>query len=132
MRIKNSDPRIDTAIKSYKLVELPDGFTDKVMKSIRQEYPHYRFHLQFIDVAIPLFLSLFFLIFLGVCVWGMNLLDPLWLEYLRLEIEHIGKVIITAIRFEGNVLVIFIFLTLLVGSFTLIWLIYRPRKILRI
>lgn len=132
MRINNNDPRIDAAINSYPLVELPEGFSTRVINSIRRGYPQVRFRLQFIDLALPLFLSLFSLTVLSVGIWGMNQLDLLRFEYLKLEITHFLKMITPAIGFEVNLVILFTLAILLVGSLFTVWLINRPRKMLRI
>lgn len=132
MKISNNDPRIDIAINSYPMVDLPDGFTAKVMNTIRKEHPRFRFRLQFIDLALPMFLSLFSLTLLGVCAWGMNQLEPLWLEYLKLEITYSLRGLMLAIGFEDNFIILFSMMILLVGSLAVVWLINRPQKILRI
>ena len=132
MKIKNNDPRIDSAIKSHPIVDLPHGFTDRTITAIREEYPQIRFRLQFIDLALPMFLSLFSMIFLAVCVWGMNRLDHLWLEHLRLEVAHLVKLTIQGTGFEPNLLVLFSLMILMVCSLTMVWLINRPQKILRV
>jgi hypothetical protein len=132
MRIKNNDPRIDTAIESYPLVELPDGFATRIITTIREEHPRIRFRLQFIDLVLPMFMSLFSLILLGICSWGMIQLDPLQLEYFKLEISHFLRIMTPEIGFEVDLIILFIMMALLVGSLLIVWLIYRPRKILRI
>ena len=132
MKIDNNDPRIDIAIKSYSLTELPDGFTARVMNTIREEHPQVRFHLQFIDLAIPVFVSLFSLVLLGVCVWGTSQLDSLRLECLKLETDHFLRVMTHTIGFEANLVILFSMMIILFGSLLVVWLINRPRKMLRI
>jgi hypothetical protein len=132
MKIENNDSRIDFAIDSYPLVELPDGFTAGVINTIRKEHPRIRFRLQFMDIALPMFLSLFSLLLLGICLWGMNQLDPLWIEYLKLEIAHALKVMTPMVEYRVNLVTLFSMMIIMFGSLITVWVINRPRKILRI
>lgn len=132
MRKENNDSRIDFAIDSYPLVELPDGFTSRLINTIRNDYPRIRFRLQFIDFALPMFLSLFSILLLGICLWGLNQLDPMWIEYLKLEIDYALKVIMPMVEYRVSLVTLFSMGMILIGSLFTVWIINRPRKVLRI
>jgi len=132
MRKENNDSRIDFAIDLYPLVELPDGFTSRVINTIRNDYPRIRFRLQFIDFTLPIFLSLFSILLLGICLWGLNQLDPMWIEYLKLEIDYALKVITPMVEYRVSLVTLFSMGMILIGSLLTVWIINRPRKVLRI
>jgi hypothetical protein len=132
MKISSNDPRIDIALNSYPLVELPHGFTAQVISTIRKEYPRVRCRLQFLDFALPMFFSIFSLLLLGICAWGMNQLDPMWIEYLKLEIVYAMNAITPVIEYGVDLVTLFGIWMIMFCSLFTIYLIYRPRKILRI
>jgi hypothetical protein len=73
----NQDRLIDAAIQSYPLESLPSGFAKKTMHRLA---PRSRFHLEFLDLAIPTFLA-FCTAMLGVSViWITRQADFTWLS----------------------------------------------------
>jgi hypothetical protein len=89
------DLLVDAALDSYPVSPTPPGFTRRVMAQIRREQsvrkpasrPGGRFHLEFLDLALPAFFAGFaglgFIVLLGV----IALLNPLWLLRAQLQIR---------------------------------------------
>ena len=71
------DPRLDDALDSLPLAPLPRGFSHRVLAKI--EHPQVRFRLTFLDLALPVFFTLFAAIIVGAAVWISTTMDPLWL-----------------------------------------------------
>ena len=70
------DSRLDEALDSMPLVPLPEGFASRVIAKI--ERPQVRFRLTFLDLALPVFFTLFAAIIVGAAVWVYTTMDPLW------------------------------------------------------
>ena len=82
---------LDAALDSYPLAPLPDGFIHRTMYRVRVEnsfYPQTRpgFYLEFLDLALPLFLIVLVSTGIAVTLWIVALLDPVLLEIFRIEI----------------------------------------------
>jgi hypothetical protein len=75
--INHDDLRIEAALVSYPLFPLPPGFTRRVMAEIRSV--EMRFHLDFLDFALPAFIAFFFALLLFVLAWLIASLQPHWL-----------------------------------------------------
>ena len=78
------DPLIDTAFDSYPLAPLPSHFFQRTMVRIRPR-PH--FQLEFLDLALPAFISLFGVTVIGLVFWLANALNPLWLLDLQFRVQ---------------------------------------------
>jgi hypothetical protein len=84
MKKKMDDPRIDTAIKTYPVVNLPPGFVQRTMQRINIEV---RFQWQFIDIVLPVFFFLFALSIFVILAWLLQMINPLWLPQAELQIQ---------------------------------------------
>jgi hypothetical protein len=80
-----SDRQIDLALKSYPLAPLPQGFTLRLMKHIKQRQP--AFGLTLLDFLLPGFFGLFGMGTVAAVLLTLPLLDPLWLPKLRLAYQ---------------------------------------------
>ena len=74
------DPLIDAAFDSYPLAPLPSRFIRRTMGRIRP-----RFHLEFLDLALPAFIVLFAITVVSLGFWLVNALNPLWLLELQVR-----------------------------------------------
>jgi hypothetical protein len=74
------DSLIDAAFDSYPLAPLPPRFTRRTMAHI---FPRPRFRLEFLDLALPVFTTIFFISMTGLGVWLINFLNPFWLLELQ-------------------------------------------------
>jgi hypothetical protein len=77
-----SDSQIDSALDSYPLVPLPPRFIQRTMARI---HPRPRFHLEFLDLALPAFIILFGTIVTSLVFWLINTLNPLWMLELQVR-----------------------------------------------
>ena len=84
MTQKMNDRRIDAAIETYPIASLPSGFVQRTMKRINIEF---RFRWQFIDIVLPVFFFLFSLLCILVAAWLLQMIDPLWLPQVELQIR---------------------------------------------
>jgi hypothetical protein len=76
MKNEYYDKIIDAAIDTYPLVELPDGFLEKVIATADGEKKT-PFRLGFLEVAIPLFFMFFITMLSGITLWLLLNIDPL-------------------------------------------------------
>ena len=76
------DRMIDTALQSYPLAPLPKGFVARTM----QQTARPRFRLNFVDIVVPLFFSVFGIFALLLSLWFWSYIDPLWLAELQLRL----------------------------------------------
>lgn len=79
--MKDTERIIDTAIETYPLEDLPPGFVRKTMDQIA---PQPRFHLTFMDYALPAFFAFFSAIILFISYWILRGLNESWQFELRL------------------------------------------------
>ena len=125
------DPRIDEAINSIPLAELPEGFVPRTMDRIANQRKSIRFRFNFIDIALPAFFSIFLLVLLGVGQWVYNQINPRWLQYMQLEVAHYFKLVPSSsslgYQAEGIILLALVFF--LFSALMLIWVVSRPRQI---
>ena len=66
--------QIDAALESYPQAPLPARFLQRTMQRIRP-----RFRLEFLDLALPDFITLFLTTLIGLGFWVVSSLNPLWL-----------------------------------------------------
>lgn len=83
------DPRIDAAIESVPLADIPP---DLVANAVRQAKPHapapkFSFSISFLDVSIGAFLATFFTTLLIAVRWLFSTIDPLYVQRLHLELS---------------------------------------------
>jgi hypothetical protein len=86
--MNETDRLIDAALDSYPLAPLPPRFVRRTMAAIRAgspAFPRPKFRLEFLDVALPVFFGFFGVTILGLGLWFVNAINPLWL--LQLEIR---------------------------------------------
>jgi hypothetical protein len=131
MSTEINDPRIDIAIKSYPLAEVPDDFTIRTMALIREKHPQIRFRLQFIDLAVPLFSSLFLLLIFGVGAWGLDQFDSHRLDYLVREITYFSKILPSVTLYGVDIILLASLIFFLITSLLAIWFVSSPRKMPR-
>lgn len=124
-----NDPRIDEAINSIPLVELPTGFIARTMERIANQRKSIRFRFHFIDIALPAFFSIFLLVLLGVGLWGYNQINPRWFKYLQFEIAHYLKLIPSLKWYPSEGIILLALSLFLFGSLMVIWVASRPRQI---
>lgn len=79
------DPRIEAALESYPITPLPRGFVRRTMAQIEPSSPSFR--LDFLDVAIPLFLALFILTMGVIAMLILRTADPLWVLEIQLYLQ---------------------------------------------
>lgn len=79
-----SDPRfdadhvLDAAIDSYPLAPVPSGLVRRTLARI-QPRPVPRFRLEFLDIAVPLFIVLFGILTIWAAFWTLNYISPYWM-----------------------------------------------------
>ena len=78
------EPLIDAAFDSYPLAPLPSRF---VQRTIARIQPRPRFHLEFLDLALPAFIILFGITVISLGFWLVNTLNPLWLLELQVRTQ---------------------------------------------
>jgi len=78
------DHLIDSALNSYPLASLPSRFVQRTMARIQ---PRPRFHLEFLDLALPAFIIIFGITVIGLAFWLINTLNPLWLLELQVRAQ---------------------------------------------
>jgi len=76
------DMQIDLALNTYPLAPLPPGFIKHTMGRI---LPKPRFHLEFLDLALPAFIIFFVVIIIGLGFWLVSSLNPIWLLELQVR-----------------------------------------------
>ena len=79
---------IDTALETYPLVDLPPDFVRQTIAQIR---PTPRFHLTFMDYALPVFFSFFGAIILAVLFWMLNGLIATWSIELQARFSQLAQ-----------------------------------------
>ncbi len=79
-----NDPIIDQFLDQMPLEPLPANF---VQKTMRRAILEKHFRLRFIDFALPAFLICFLPVVAGVVWWMLQLIDPLWLAQMKLQIQ---------------------------------------------
>jgi hypothetical protein len=131
MRQDMDDPRIDSAINTYPMVELPEGFIAETMTRVENHRTSIRFRLHFIDLAMPVFLAVFLLVLIGIGMWGAEQIDPLWLRNMQLEIASLKIVVSPSISVIAQLTVVTSGFFLLIGSLMVIWVVSRPRSNVR-
>ena len=129
MKPEINDPRIDAAIDSYPLVELPKGFTARTLSKIGKQRKYIPFRLHFIDLALPVFTSLFILLVIGVGWWIVRQFDPHWVNYLNLEINYALKGILRSTWWMDEVVIQISSFSVMLGAMIVIWVANRPRKV---
>jgi len=121
--------RIDDAIKSIPLAELPEGFVPRTMERIAIQRKSIRFRVQFIDIALPAFFSIFLLVLLGVIRWGYDQIDPRWFQYVHLELAHYLKSTSSWTRVQAEGIILLALAFFLFGPLMVIWVMSRPSQI---
>ena len=81
--IPEADPRLDRALDTYPLAPLPAGFVRRTVQRLPAHGP--RFRLDFLDVVLPVFLSVFIFSLGFAGLWLGRLLPPHWLQNLQVE-----------------------------------------------
>jgi hypothetical protein len=124
------DRKIDAAIESFPLEDLPKGFVKRTMKRLSltpETMPDFR--LRFIDFAIPVFFAGFLLAVVAFGSWAFSLIDPLWFDDLGLELAYLRLTFSPQIRLviQGGVVVILVIVTLIIG-FAFQYFV-RPKKV---
>jgi hypothetical protein len=84
--MNENDPLIDAALDSYPLAPLPPRFIGRTMAGI-QAGSRLRFRLDFLDLALPVFFGIFGVTIIGLALWLVNALNPLWLLELQIRAE---------------------------------------------
>jgi hypothetical protein len=79
------DSLIDEALDRYPMQPLPAGFTKRVISRLPAPQP--RFHLDFLDLILPVFFVMFGVLALFVAGWVAFYMDPLWLSGVQLQIQ---------------------------------------------
>ncbi len=72
------DLLLDAALDSYPLTPVPSGLVRRTLARI-QPRPRPRFRLEFLDIAVPLFLVLFGLLTIWAAFWTLNYVSPYWM-----------------------------------------------------
>ena len=70
------DHFLDAALDSYPLAPVPPGLVRRTLARL-QLRPQFR--LEFLDLAVPLFLIVFILLTVWVTFWTLNTLSPHWM-----------------------------------------------------
>jgi hypothetical protein len=78
------DPQIDAAFDTYPLVPLPARFIRRTMVHIQ---PRPRFRLDFLDLALPVFVLIFGITMISLTFWFLNATNPLWLLEFQVRAE---------------------------------------------
>ncbi len=124
------DPRIDEAINSFPLAELPKGFISRTMERIANQRASISFRLNFIDIALPAFFSTFLLVLIGGGLWGYNQIDPRWFQYVQLEIVHYFESIpSSSVGYQTESIILLALVFFLFSALMVIWVISRPPQI---
>jgi hypothetical protein len=82
------DPRIDAALDSYPVVPLPSGFVRRTMAQVTPT--KVRFRLDFLDLVIPAFFTIFALLALAMLLWTLNHLNPFWTLELGARLQWVS------------------------------------------
>lgn len=72
------DAQVDAALDSYPLSPVPPGLVRRTLTRL-QPRPRPRFRLEFVDLAVPLFLVVFALLTGWALLWTLNFLFPYWM-----------------------------------------------------
>ena len=80
------DSIIDSAIKAYPQRPLPPHFVSQVMVQLKPQPPA-RFRLHFLDIVLPIFITLFVVILLFVSAWLTGQLTVTWFPQIDLAIS---------------------------------------------
>jgi hypothetical protein len=73
----DADRVLDAALDSYPLTPVPSGLVRRTLARI-QPRPMPRFRLEFLDIAVPLFIVLFGLLTIWAAFWTLNYVSPYW------------------------------------------------------
>ena len=92
-----TDPRIDrvhgavldAALDSYPLAPVPAGLIRRALARL-EPHPKIRYRLEFIDLAVPVFLVLFLLLTVWAAFWTLNYVSPYWMLEWATQLE-IGR-----------------------------------------
>ncbi len=83
--MNDPDPRIPLALDNLPAAPLPPGFVRKTMARLPARRP--RFRLEFVDVAVPAFLTMFLFMAGSTGIWLVNQIDPVKLAQLQIQLE---------------------------------------------
>ena len=78
------DSRIERALDTYPLAPLPAGFVHRTMQRLPAARP--RFRLDFLDIALPFFLSMFMVSLALAGLWMIRLVNPSWLQIMQIRL----------------------------------------------
>jgi hypothetical protein len=82
-----TDARLDAALNTYPIEPLPHGFSRRVMATINRKRVTYK--LDFMDLALPLFLATFASITLVTFLLGVMMLDSVKQVQLQRTVEFL-------------------------------------------
>lgn len=72
------DAQLDAALDSYPLAPVPPGLMRRTLAKLPPR-PRPRFRLEFVDLAVPMFLVIFALLTGWTLLWTLNFLSPHWM-----------------------------------------------------
>ncbi len=72
------DPHIDAALESYPLAPVPPGLVRRTLARLEPR-PQIRYRLEFLDLAVPVFVVLFLLLTIWAIFWTLNVVSPFWM-----------------------------------------------------
>jgi hypothetical protein len=124
-----NDPRMDAALDSYPLTPLPPDFIKRTMGRVKAAP---RFRLHFVDLALPVFFSLFTLLVAVFVLWGFSTIDPLWVEQVKLTLKFIQLNTSPIFLWVGAGFSILGVMVTGLLAFSLLLLSYRPRSVSRV
>lgn len=81
------DQMVVAFLNEIPLSPVPSGFTRSVMERIRDEQKAIRFRLDFIDLAIPVFLALFATLVFSILMVVIVIIPPFWLVRLEMQVQ---------------------------------------------
>ena len=113
---RRQEALIDTTLGDYPLAPLPLDFAEQVMARIDAAQPAptaIRFKLQFLDIALSLFLAIFVSLSLVLGLWLTGILDIVWLPNFQLNLA------VTSLLNQGDLAWWRIGGALIVGEFVL-------------
>ena len=83
----HEDHMVDAFLNEIPLSSVPSGFTRNVMERIQNEQKAIRFRLDFIDLAIPVFLALFATLVFSILMVVIVIIPPFWLVRLEMQVQ---------------------------------------------
>ncbi|RPI86824.1 MAG: hypothetical protein EHM41_07130 [Chloroflexi bacterium] len=81
------DQMVDAFLNELPLSPMPSGFSRSVMERIKDEQKAIRFRLDFIDLAIPVFLALFATLVFSILMVIIVIIPPFWLVRLEMQVQ---------------------------------------------